>query len=89
MATEAPRTIEEKEVISEINVLKDVVGSTAEAFEKLSHRLNPICSQPEEGKQIGTDENEICPLAHEVRAERKKLQDLRSFIQDVIGRLQV
>ena len=87
----APKTIEPPSAVDrEISILDSCVDSQDQLLDDLSKRLDPILTRNTPTESNGEpDEAEVCVMAGNIRAIRRRLEMHNRIIQNLLERLEI
>lgn len=81
----------EPEVMGQINLLEQALGTLADAVQGLTKRLEAISktdTPPPENRKGEVDVN-VCPLAATLRSFRHRVNNIRKAVEEQVARLEI
>ena len=80
---------EEKQVIKELSVLKEMVDEYLDLSKQLGNRLLPVLRIAPSREPSGHPANEIVPLAQAIREITEKVEEANNALRDYLERLEI
>ena len=80
---------EEKQIIRELSVLKEMVDEYLDLSKHLGERLHLVLRIASSREPSGHPANEIVPLAEDIRSITEKVEEANNALRDYLERLEI